>query len=738
MPGTGGIFGTINDASTATPQTDPNAFQYSGQAGGAAARQGQLSALGQMGANGASNQPYQNAQMGALGLDQQAAMGNAPSVAQAQLQQGLAQSQAGAAAQAAGSRGGGANLAAAQNQAANTQAGMAAQANNQSAQLRAQEMATARGQYGDLASQGLGQQMGWNQSQAQLQQGYEGMNNQIGLAQLGAQGNEQQLNSQNQLGAEQLANQQGAGNADRNAGLISGAAGAVGGAAGAVAGMFSSDARAKGSIQGESGGRYMSSPAGAKTNIAGASGAKPGGGDFFSPATYTMSGGNAQGEAQLAARDAHTANFAQLGGGMGNWFNVSNASPWSKEGDAAKANLNHYMGMSQSMGGRGVGQYGAGSGAAMLSSVTEKKDVKAEDPGAGKIGFGALGGLGTGFSKSGSREASADRLPYSTVRSDTRAKREKVQESADEKALAALQGDVGAGRNGFEWMRDQPSAEPPSAADEYMATARPYTYDYKNPAENGGERRLGIMAQNLEQGPTGGDLVKDTPRGKVVDVPALASANSAAVGRLHDRVSALEGTTAQRDEGPAGQVNLNPQLAPEDHGIFSVYDNGTKLSSDTAAKKDAIFQSGVQAGAAATQYAPSPQQSGVQVLRHLGPGNPELDEKWRAAITSADRPTSSVNLPDPPPPPMPDPAEEHLARQLAAYNARSDASLRSAVRGDTAHLSAEDIARATMSGGARGAIPANFQPAGATIASRTMQGAVRGGASGGVFAQRSR
>ena len=627
MPNTAGIFGTVNDASTQTPQTDPNAFNYGGTSGGAAARQNQLSQLGAQGANYSGTQPYQAAQMSALAQAQREANGEDFGATQAQLSQGLAQAQAGAAAQAAGARGGGANLAAAQNQAGNAQAGMAASSANQAAALKAQMQMQGVQNLNNFASGGLGQQAQMAQFNAQNQMGYEGMNNQIGLAQLQAQGNQQQLNSQNQLGAEQLANQQGAGNADRNSGLLSGAAGAVGGAAGAIAGMFSSDERAKESIQGESGGRYMSSPIGAKNGIQGESSWMPG------------MNNQALGQAQLAAAPSNALHLkGQQNVGMNAWIDQAMAKPWSPQAAAADANVNKVF---------------------FSSSVTAKKDMKPEGEEKPKTGAaGAIGAFGDalgGFAAGGAGQHSSDRVPYHEVTSDTRAKKKAVEESALAKAAAEMQADMAGKRNGFEWMRDQPAAVEQSAADQYMETARPYTYDYKNPAENGGERRLGIMAQNLEQGPTGGDLVKDTPRGKVVDVPALASANSAAVGRLHDRVSALEASRPSGDALPAGPVRV-ASLAPPDDRIYSAYDNATpigSLRSDARAKQDARAEGFAKGIAAAA---------------------PQVVATRR----------SPYDLPAPPPPPMPDPQADRVARQLAAYNAQADAQLRAAAQGHPA------------------------------------------------------
>ena len=84
-----------------------------------------------------------------------------------------------------------------------------------------------------------------------------------------------------------------------------------------------------------------------------------------------------------------------------------------------------------------------------------------------------------------------------------------------------------------------------NAADQFLSTLKPYTYEYKHSEdeptdEPHGGRYLGIMAQNVERGPTGDTLVKDTPRGKAIEGAPSMSAALAGIGRLHERLSALE------------------------------------------------------------------------------------------------------------------------------------------------------------------------------------------------------
>jgi hypothetical protein len=86
-------------------------------------------------------------------------------------------------------------------------------------------------------------------------------------------------------------------------------------------------------------------------------------------------------------------------------------------------------------------------------------------------------------------------------------------------------------------------------ADRFLATMKPFSYRYDNPAHEPtdsptGGRYLGIMAQNAERGPTGDTIVKETPAGKALEGRALMSAMAAGEGRLHERLAHVEGKLA--------------------------------------------------------------------------------------------------------------------------------------------------------------------------------------------------
>jgi hypothetical protein len=105
-------------------------------------------------------------------------------------------------------------------------------------------------------------------------------------------------------------------------------------------------------------------------------------------------------------------------------------------------------------------------------------------------------------------------------------------------------------------------------ADHFLASLKPYSYKYKDPqmeptSEPNGGRYLGVMAQNVEQSPFGRQIVKDTPKGKVLEGPALQSAMAAGMGRLHERVAQLE-AMRQAQKPDAKETMAQRPMRPED------------------------------------------------------------------------------------------------------------------------------------------------------------------------------
>lgn len=80
--------------------------------------------------------------------------------------------------------------------------------------------------------------------------------------------------------------------------------------------------------------------------------------------------------------------------------------------------------------------------------------------------------------------------------------------------------------------------------DKMLDAMMPKAYVYKDTSKHGAGRRVGIMAQQLEQSEAGRAIVHDTPDGKLVDVKKAVSAALAAVARLNQRLRGVEQSKA--------------------------------------------------------------------------------------------------------------------------------------------------------------------------------------------------
>lgn len=168
---------------------DKTGYMYGGAPGYAANVSGANRQLGMEARNQRAYQMDQRPQEQSRGYQGIAAgsyidtlRGKNPSLAQLQLQQGLAQQNAAASGMAASARGGGANLAAAQRAAIQQQGANTSAMNQQQAQLRAQEIAAAQSGLGSIGGQMRGQDAGWEQAKAQNEMAQRNLNTQAGLA----------------------------------------------------------------------------------------------------------------------------------------------------------------------------------------------------------------------------------------------------------------------------------------------------------------------------------------------------------------------------------------------------------------------------------------------------------------------------------------------------------------------------------------------------------------------------
>lgn len=75
-----------------------------------------------------------------------------------------------------------------------------------------------------------------------------------------------------------------------------------------------------------------------------------------------------------------------------------------------------------------------------------------------------------------------------------------------------------------------------------LGEAPGYSYRYKDPSAPGAApgRQISSMAQDLERGPRGDEIVRETPHGKMVDYEAVMKMTPGAITELNHKVAALE------------------------------------------------------------------------------------------------------------------------------------------------------------------------------------------------------
>jgi hypothetical protein len=81
-----------------------------------------------------------------------------------------------------------------------------------------------------------------------------------------------------------------------------------------------------------------------------------------------------------------------------------------------------------------------------------------------------------------------------------------------------------------------------------LGNAPGYSYRYKDPSEPGAApgRQVSSMAQDLERGPRGSEVVSNTPHGKMVDNDAIVKMTPGALTELNQKVAALEKALGRR------------------------------------------------------------------------------------------------------------------------------------------------------------------------------------------------
>lgn len=494
-----GLFGSKNEFQAKPTQLDASAYQYGGNHGGTEAADAERYRTLAQNAESRQGPQLQTAnadqaralamqgrgdQQAAMGLSRQAALGNAPSVAAIQQQQGLDQAMRNQYALAGSARGPGA-LANAQYNAAQNAGAMAQQGVNQAASLRASEMAQARNDYASQASGIRSADVGQQQAdfsqanaQAQLEAGQRALNDQYSLGQYQ---NEQAvrdagLKAAMAMQAQQSANQQAAdqinaGVAQQNAAQNNSNGGSLLSAAGSIAGMAAmSDARTKTNIQPE----IYDAPT--------VSGVQANGGPtpFIPPNDKKDDYG-------------FSANFSPSKGGVGGLesgaraaggVNANVGGPKSGQGAAALMPLLQGL-----MGGGKSGASAPAAGASHISFTdTGGNAVAASDS--------ISGGLGEGLAEG--------------AMSDRRAKR-----------------------------GEHPQGAAPA---EMLDLLEPFSFHYKpgTPGEDPAPKRFGVMAQDLQKSPMGASVVIETPAGLMIDNTHAPGVLFAALANVNDRLRELE------------------------------------------------------------------------------------------------------------------------------------------------------------------------------------------------------
>ena len=552
-----GLFGSDNQKTFHMDPTkvDPNAYQYGGQAGGAAA------AAGQYGKTATDAQGRQGVQLGTGQMDQSrgqqedalnnlrgAANGTAPSVAQGQMQQGLNSSILAQGSAAASARGpaamGAAQYGAAANSAAQSQAAV-----GQAANLRASEMAQARGEYMGAASGIRGQDFQQSATQAQLEAQQRAQNDQMQLgmtgdqiavnnAQLGAQMQGQAQQSANDLGAQGLNLKAAQGADDQNS------SGAMFGVGLASAGLAAASGGASAAVP---------SDENIKTGIA------PEGGALG----YGMPGGVGVDRSKMGFGDAQGG-----AGGMGPYMGLMSMNTQALGyggGPAAPApagSASNPAALAKPM----LGQEGSDL-AKMIAMSGAGGDGKKNPMGSGMSAGAALGGgisklFGGGAAAPGAAGgATAAAAPELGELSDARAKEAARTEGVKEgmatvasmftpnmQPAAHGQQDPAVMMQTNEQSTHRAAPQQVAQAPQHAAPAQmldalqPVSYNYKpGVGEDPTKRQYGIIAQDLAASPMGASAVQKRPDGLLaVDVPKATTVNLAASANLNQRVRELE------------------------------------------------------------------------------------------------------------------------------------------------------------------------------------------------------
>lgn len=475
---------------------------------------------------------------------QAAAEGKAPSVAEATLHAGLDANLKNAAALANSARGGANNYAAAQ-QAATRQAGeLGAQTTQQGAILRAGEITAARGQLfaaqaqqraQDLQAMGMSAADAQAQAALEMQQRGLGLQGQLGFERLGYDA--QALGLQGRMGYagnatniwQHQSNLDAASQAREDANIKATAAAgmsAFSGGAGVAAQAGAAKSSGGGGV-GSTGDDYVSSDERVKMNV--------------------QPVGNAA-MAQPGQQRMPSASVSRAGGEQGT-FN---------KGDDGGSSYHALLAEGPAAFGEGGSRAGLGYTPSMYNrdGAIQKSTapVGAEDPSYG-LHASLVGNLGSaGFNPEAGAVAPGQQRfgmtqgpPAPQSSSPTYPPYVPQPMAGSTQFSVPFQGfDPGQGMVSDERQKAAVQRMP-SASEQMLDGLQPYAFNYKPGAgEDPGQRRFGIMAQDLEKSPMGASIVTDTPTGKMVDNKHATGVLLAASADMNDRLKALEGRKGGR------------------------------------------------------------------------------------------------------------------------------------------------------------------------------------------------
>lgn len=275
--------------------------------------------------------------------------------------------------------------------------------------------------------------------------------------------------------------------------------------------------------------------------------------------------GRGAGDSASALRDAAFSNATTQG-------NVASQAATLRSQEDAAFKQRQLEALNAAMGGAGAIR-GADAAAAQLAQGTRGQDLASQQQQANQAqfdtttklqqtqlndqarqglyntaqGYQQLGQSGElGFSQLG-QNALNSQADYELAQQQMQLDAAKANQSADLEKDSGISGMIGAaaGVLGMSDERQKKDVRAERALSKALGTlgnAPAYSYEYKDTSLPGTApgRQSSSMAQDLERGPYGGDVVHETPNGKMVDYQAVVKLTPGALTELNHRLAALE------------------------------------------------------------------------------------------------------------------------------------------------------------------------------------------------------